>query len=89
MTQLSEDPGIDQWTTKERAPYPFHLVRFVLGHYHNYENMDLPKLRREIEKYRRELKREPEARQIEIVFPLQLNLNQNEVLKKRWKKTRP
>lgn len=41
------------------------------------------RLLREVQKYRRALKREPEARQLEIVFPLQLNPNQYGLFEKK------
>lgn len=71
MQPVEEQPTLDQFTTKEAAPFPKWICAYAI-------NGDLDEgkkwrdLRRECSAYRRALKREPEARQLEMVFPLQL-----------------
>lgn len=68
-------PSVDQVTTKERSPHSQWLVHFALGS-HVYdpwaEYLQRRKLLQDVKRYRQEMKREPIARQIEIVFPLNL-----------------
>lgn len=57
----------NRWTTKERTPHSEWLVLYALGT----RVYDDPRpLLRQVQKYRRALKREPFARQTEIEFPL-------------------
>lgn len=71
---VEETPTEDQCTTKERAPHSEWLVRYALGTAFNvptrilFENW--APLLRQVRKYQRAMKREPFARQTEIVFPL-------------------
>ena len=89
--EVTEEPTIDQWTTKERAPYPYWIhayacnVNMKLFDYKPLlswkEYRDRMKLLAKLRKVKREMKREPVARQVELVFPLQLTPNEYEVQK--------
>lgn len=76
-------PTIYQTTTKERGQYPDWLIEYALFGppvYNSYvefvERLRYERQRKRslmaIRKYQRALKREPFARQTEIVFPLNL-----------------
>lgn len=64
-------------TTKERAAHSYWLVAFALNVYQRHwkpltswkEYKQRMRVLAEVRKYRRALKREPEARQLEMVFP--------------------
>jgi len=66
---------IHQVTTKERAPYSDWLFAYATNNYSKdmiERQLYLRRMIKEVKNYQRAIKREPIARQTEIVFPLNL-----------------
>lgn len=74
------EPLSDQWTTKERAPFPLWMLNFAYGVHQSKEFDEYWNRRKvllQVREYRRQLEREPQGRQTEIVFPLNLTPTTN------------